>query len=232
MPIVGSVSAGPTAVIADRLPLVRVGLAAALHVEGVATVGYTDELAEGVDVARRTEATLLILGGAGEAAAGLLATEIGRLGPTRVVVVVAGADRRSLAAMFEAGAAAVALRTIVPEDFGAIVRRVLAGERSVDPALMSVLLEMTRDRAIPGRPVLARAGRDEPRHGSEGVPLTTKEHQVLNRLALGDSNAEIAVALFVSPATIKTHLAHIYVKLGVGSRHGATSRAAALGLLP
>jgi DNA-binding NarL/FixJ family response regulator len=236
MPVVGSISGGPTAVIADRLPLVRVGLAASLLLEGVTTVGDAVELAEGVDAARRTGATLLVLGAAGEADAGLLAAEIGRLGSTRVVVVVARADRRSLAAMFEAGADAVALHTIAPEQFGALVRRVLAGERSVDPALMSVLLEMTRDRAVPGRlgaTVMARARRDEPaRYGSHGVPLTTKEHQVLNRLAHGDSNAEIATALFVSPATIKTHLAHIYTKLGVGSRHGATSRATALGLLP
>jgi DNA-binding NarL/FixJ family response regulator len=159
---------------------------------------------------------------------------------------VTQADRRTLAAMFEAGADGVALRTIVPEDFGVLVRRVLAGERSIDPALMSVLLELARDSAVPTGPDPSRPGaiadvtvsvaisKGDPglRRGDGGVPLTTKERQVLTRLAQGDSNAEIATALFVSPATVKTHLAHIYTKLGVASRHGATSRAASLGLLP
>jgi DNA-binding NarL/FixJ family response regulator len=228
----------PTAVIAERLPLVRVGLAAALGVVGVTSVALVDALEDGVDAVRDSAATLLVVGG--DATAEALARQIGELGSTRVVVLVTQADRRTLAAMFEA------LRTIVPEDFGVLVRRVLAGERSIDPALMSVLLELARDSAVPTGPDPSRPGaiadvtvsvaisKGDPglRRGDGGVPLTTKERQVLTRLAQGDSNAEIATALFVSPATVKTHLAHIYTKLGVASRHGATSRAASLGLLP
>jgi DNA-binding NarL/FixJ family response regulator len=235
---------GPTAVIADRFPLVRVGLAASLGVVGVTTVAVVDGLVAGVDAARRNEATLLVLGG--EATAESLAGQIGRLGATRVVVLVTKADRGVLAAWFESGADAVALRTIVPEDLGALVRRVLAGERSIDPALMSVLLELARDSAIPAGPDPSRPGAAAPvtvptstvprseelRRQVDGVPLTTKERLVLARLAEGDSNAEIAAALFVSTATVKTHLAHIYAKLGVGSRHGAMTRALLLGLLP
>jgi DNA-binding NarL/FixJ family response regulator len=234
----------PTAVIADRLPLVRVGLAASLGVVGVTTVALVDKLEDGVEAVRDNAATLLVVGG--DATAEALAGQIGELGSTRIVVLVTRADRRTLAAMFEAGADGVALRTIVPEEFGVLVRRVLAGERSIDPALMSVLLELARDSAVPAGPDPTRPGAIEAvtvsgptsrvdeggRRADGSVPLTTKERQVLTRLAQGDSNAEIATALFVSPATVKTHLAHIYAKLGVASRHGATLRATSLGLLP
>jgi DNA-binding CsgD family transcriptional regulator len=63
------------------------------------------------------------------------------------------------------------------------------------------------------------------------VPLTSKERQVLIQLGARATNQQIAEALFVTPATVKTHLAHIYVKLGVGSRHEAISRAVALGII-
>jgi ATP/maltotriose-dependent transcriptional regulator MalT len=62
-------------------------------------------------------------------------------------------------------------------------------------------------------------------------PLTPKELEVLSRLADGRSNKEIADALYVAPATIKTHLAHIYAKLGVTGRQEAVARAVELGLL-
>ena len=73
------------------------------------------------------------------------------------------------------------------------------------------------------------AGTDQSR-GDPAV-LTTKEHEVLARLADGLSNDDIATAMYVSPATVKTHLSHIYAKLGVGTRHEALARAVALGLL-
>ena len=55
--------------------------------------------------------------------------------------------------------------------------------------------------------------------------------EVLALLAQGHSNKQIARALYVSDATVKTHLQHIYGKLDVQSRFGALSRAAELGLL-
>ena len=72
--------------------------------------------------------------------------------------------------------------------------------------------------------------------GPQEVPdqvalLTPKERQVLVWVAKGHSNKEIAEELFMAPGTVKTHLAHIYAKLGVRDRHEAMARAIALGLL-
>jgi LuxR family transcriptional regulator, maltose regulon positive regulatory protein len=62
-------------------------------------------------------------------------------------------------------------------------------------------------------------------------PLTERELEVLRLLAAGRSNAEMAAGLFVEQSTVKTHLIHLYGKLGVHSRTQAVARARALRLL-
>ncbi|MDA0171646.1 LuxR C-terminal-related transcriptional regulator [Solirubrobacter taibaiensis] len=69
------------------------------------------------------------------------------------------------------------------------------------------------------------------RSSPPGEPVSAAERLVLEQLASGRSNAEIASVLFLSPNTIKTHLRAIYTKLGVHSREAAVARARALGLL-
>ena len=86
---------------------------------------------------------------------------------------------------------------------------------SVSPGLLARLFE-----GAPDRPA-----------AEASATLTAKEREVLRLLAAGRSNAEIAAALYVSAATVKTHLAHIYEKLGVANRHEALNRAVTLGLL-
>ncbi len=63
-------------------------------------------------------------------------------------------------------------------------------------------------------------------------PLTTREEEVLTLLAAGLTNDEIAARLYLSPNTVKTHLTHVYAKLGVGSRTGALARLRAPGHAP
>ena len=62
-------------------------------------------------------------------------------------------------------------------------------------------------------------------------PLTARELDVLRLLAAGRSTAELAAALFVEPSTVKTHLIHVYRKLGVHNRVQAVARARDLALL-
>jgi LuxR family maltose regulon positive regulatory protein len=70
-----------------------------------------------------------------------------------------------------------------------------------------------------------------PRRAGLVEPLTERELEVLRLLAAGRSNAEMAAGLFVEHSTVKTHLIHLYRKLGVHSRIQAVTRARALGLL-
>ena len=66
---------------------------------------------------------------------------------------------------------------------------------------------------------------------SPQTSLTARELDVLGASAEGLSNAQIADSLYVSEATVKTHLSHIYTKLGVTSRSAAVARARDIGLI-
>jgi LuxR family maltose regulon positive regulatory protein len=96
---------------------------------------------------------------------------------------------------------------------------VAAADGRAAPAFLAGLLAAFRSHpAEPHRTGLVEA-------------LTDRELDVLRLLAAGRSNAEVAAELFVEPSTVKTHLIHVYGKLGVHSRTQAVARARALGLL-
>ena len=90
--------------------------------------------------------------------------------------------------------------------------RIRAGERVVDPGCSSATEPATSKPSRPAR-------------------STAREREVLVLLAAGHSNREIASSLYVSLPTVKTHLAHIYAKLGAKNRNEALGRAVAAGLL-
>jgi NarL family two-component system response regulator LiaR len=205
-----------SAVVVDQWALLRLGITAVLRVCGVEVVGEEHTAADGLLRARATGADLVVLGtfvDLPQAEAARLVAELPH--EPRIVALVTGPRREELRALMAARPAAVLVRTVAPEEMEDAIRRVDAGETVLAPALVPAMLE-----AMQGEEASAGEG-----------PLTVKEQQVLARLAEGRSNQEIAEALFVTPATVKTHLAHIYAKLGVKGRHEALARALELGLL-
>ncbi|SDS46460.1 response regulator [Microbacterium paraoxydans] len=133
------------------------------------------------------------------------------LDPAPAVLILTTFDRDAqILGAIEAGAAGYLLKDIAPEDIVRAVRQAASGGQALTPELT------------------ARVGRAlrAPR-----VQLTGRELDVLRLLDTGASNREIAKALFVTEATVKTHLVHVFEKLGADSRAKAVAIARESGLL-
>lgn len=141
----------------------------------------------------------------------------------RVVVLLDHVSRDGLASLLTLGVDALLVRSVGPDELADALNRVEKGERVVAPSLLPLLV------GVLGTSV--DAAEDDNAAASGDNALTRKELEVLTRLAEGRSNKDIADLMFVAPATIKTHLAHIYTKLGVTGRQEAVARAVELGLL-
>lgn len=213
--------AARTAVVVDEWPLVRVGMVQALRSAEIAVVAQSGTGEEGVRQVQARRAGYLLLGAHGD----LPPTEAARRAralatPPRVIVLLEQVDRDELSVLAGAGVDGFLVRSVHPAELAVAIRRVTKGERVVAAPLVSLLVGgLSLDEGAEEATV------------DIGTSLTRKELEVLVRLAEGRSNREIGEVLFVTPATVKTHLAHIYAKLGVAGRQQAMERAMALGLL-
>lgn len=110
----------------------------------------------------------------------------------------------------EAGASGYLLKDAPPHELIAAIRAAAAGESALAPSIAGRLLERLR----------------APR-----TSLSAREIEVLQLVADGASNSSIATELHISDATVKSHLVHVFSKLGVSSRTAAVSEGRALGIL-
>jgi DNA-binding NarL/FixJ family response regulator len=124
---------------------------------------------------------------------------------------------------FRAGASGFLLKDAPPAELVNGVRTVARGEALLAPTVTRALIGHFAERLRPGDP--SRAAR-------EGVvrTLTPRELEVLERIAEGLSNAEIAAALFITPETVKTYVSRILTKLGLRDRVQAVVLAYRIGL--
>jgi DNA-binding NarL/FixJ family response regulator len=143
-------------------------------------------------------------GGGGVEAIG----ELGRRGVRAKVLVLTTYDTDSdTLPAIEAGATGYLLKDAPREELFTAVRAAAEGRTVLSPAVASRLVSAVR---TPGPP---------PGHDA----LSARETEVLALVAKGTSNREIARILFISEATVKTHLTHIYAKLGVSDRAAAVA---------
>ncbi len=204
-------------VVVDEWPLVRLGLQTILESLG-ARVSGAAVARDGLRAVSDAEADLLIVGTITDLTPSEVIHRAKQLRkPLIVVALVAQASRAEVGRLLGAGADALLERSVGAEELEDALRLLAAGERVLAPSLVPALLG-----AVDGNGGAQVSG---------GGLLTAKEREVLARLAEGRSNAAIAAALHVTPATVKTHLAHIYEKLGASDRNEAVVRAVALGLL-
>jgi DNA-binding NarL/FixJ family response regulator len=119
-------------------------------------------------------------------------------------------DDEVLAGMLRAGAAGFVLKGVPAEDLQRAVRTVADGGAWLDPAVTGRVLAAYRSAAPP-------AGRDD----AALAGLTARERDVLVLIGRGRTNAEIAGELFVGEGTVKTHVNHLFTKLGLRDRAAA-----------
>lgn len=201
-------------VIGDDHPVVRAGLSALLSTDaGVEVVGEGATPEAVVEVARRLRPDVVLLdlqfGGptSGVDAARALR---GQADPPAVLILTNYDSDADILAAIEAGANGYLLKDAPPDDLLAAVRAAAVGESALAPAVASRLMDRMR---------------------TPQVALTLREIEVLEAVAQGLSNAEAARELHLSESTVKSHLAHVYVKLAVRSRGAAVVAARRLGVL-
>jgi DNA-binding NarL/FixJ family response regulator len=201
-------------VIADDHPVVRAGLRALLdHEDGITVVGEASTPDEAVELAERENPDLVLMDlQFGAEATGAEATRrIRELEAPPYVLVLTNYDTDGdILSAVEAGASGYLLKDAPPAELIAAVRAAASGESALAPAIAGRLLNRMR---------------------APQISLSRREIEVLDQVAAGRSNSEIAAALVVSETTVKSHLVHIFSKLDVSSRTAAVSVARQLGIL-
>lgn len=196
----------------DDHPVVRHGLRGMLDAEpGLVVVGEAGSGADGVDLAAELRPDLVLMdlrmpGGDGVEATGRIVT---RLPDTRVVVLTTYETDRDILRAIEAGASGYLLKDASPAELAGAVRAAARGETVLAPSVASSLVRRVRRPAPPA--------------------LSARETQVLRLVAQGRTNAEIGKELYISEATVKTHLERIFSKLDVDDRTAAVTTAMASG---
>jgi DNA-binding NarL/FixJ family response regulator len=141
---------------------------------------------------------------------------------TRVVVLTTYADDESIISALQAGALGYLTKEATRAEIGRAVHAAAAGQAILDPGVQQRLLSAAA--RAPGVPA-ASATPGAPGSGASGGAddeLTPREAEVLRLIAAGQSNREIARTLFVSEATVKTHVNRIFAKTASRDRAQAT----------
>jgi DNA-binding NarL/FixJ family response regulator len=201
-------------VVADDHPIVRAGIVGLLETaDGVEVVAQAGDGEEAVAAAVEHRPDLVLLDLQMPRMDGVEATRrILQDAPgVRVLVLTTYESDESILRAIEAGASGYLLKAAPEEEILAGIRSVAAGGVALAPRMAALLVSRMQAPAAP--------------------TLSPREAEVLELVAEGLSNPEIARRLFLSEATVKTHLLHVFEKLEVSDRTRAVTRAMELGLL-
>ncbi|NUW35919.1 response regulator transcription factor [Nonomuraea sp. SMC257] len=200
-------------VLVDDHPVVRSGIRAMLAGQpDVELVGEAATGEDGVELARRLAPDVVLMDL--QLGAGIHGSEATRrivaLGGPRVLVLTTFDTDADILAAIDAGATGYLLKDAPSGDLHTAIRSAAAGSSTLAPSVAFRLLGRVR---------------------APDATLTPRELEVLGHVAAGLGNRQISREMFLSETTVKTHLVHIYAKLGVDSRTAAVAAAIRKGLI-
>ena len=181
---------------------------------------------DGVEAIRRISAgagTAHGAAGAGTAHGAVGAGTAAHAPAPRIVVLTTYDTDGDILRAVEAGAIGYLLKDSAREDILAAVRAAAVGRSALSPTVTTRLLGAARGAG--------QSAAGAPRGARVPVSLSPREREVLAAVSRGLSNSQIGVELYITEATVKTHLLRAYAKLGVDSRAAAVTEALRRGLL-
>ena len=205
--------------VADDHPLTRDGIRAALALDAeLEVVGEASDGQEAVHLAEQVQPDVVLMDVRMPVLGGIGATQkISRTVPNaRVVMLTVEETQARVGEAIQAGAAGYLLKDIDARELARAVHLAAEGSAVIHPSLTRQFIEEIRQ--------LTR--------GEQSVSsLSTREVEVLQMIAYGSTNREVAGALRISPQTVKTYLERIFTKLGVSDRTRAVAMALKHGIV-
>lgn len=210
----------------DDQPLFRKALAGLINAQlDMTVVGEADNGLDAVERVRSTSPDIVVMDVNMPVAGGVEGVRAIRSAgyATKIVMLTISEDDDDLFDAIRAGANGYLLKNIRPEVLFDDLRGVVRGEAPIAPAIAHKLLDALRD--APARPAPA-----VPREGE--AALTRRETEILQLVAAGLSNKEIAAQLVITEGTVKNHVHNALEKLHLSNRTQAAAYTVAQGLIP
>jgi len=203
-------------VLADDHELVRLALRAVLEEADIEVVGEATGGVEAIELAEALVPDILLLDMRMPDLGGVeVCRRLNESGsPVRIVILSSFADDQDIFGAMSAGAASYIMKDVAPDALVSAIKGVASGQTILDGSIAQ--------RVLDGR-------HGEP--GGESASLSPREREVLELMAQGLTNRQIAARLWISDPTVKTHVSHILAKLGQSDRTQAIVHAMSKGIV-